>query len=635
MADVKISAATDAGTLAATDKVPLARDKSSTAYAATIAEIATYTASTLPAAPVTKVAGRTGDVTLTHADLTDWSTATSTFTYTLPIAGASVLGGVKVGTGLTIDGSGVLAASGTSGVSTFNTRTGAVTLASKDVTDALTFTPYNATNPSNYIAAAGAPVQSVAGKTGTVTLDHADLTDWATATSGFTYTLPTASTTTLGGVKVDGTTITIASGVISSAGGGASVTVQATAPSSPSTGDLWWSTTDGNLYVYDGAWALASPGVGYTLPAATSSVLGGVKPDGTTIANTAGAISVAYGTSSTTAARGDDSRITGALSAATAASTYLAQTALADVGRNLLHNGLFRVAQRGAGPWTANGNYTLDRWQLSLSLDSASISQVAHSDASRAQVGDESAAVALANAFTGNAGAGAYNRAVQRIEDVRRLAGKTVTVSLWAAAASGTPKLGIGIVQSFGTGGSPSGAVVVAGQSVTLSTTYTRYSATFSIPSISGKTLGSNNDHNTELSLWFSSGTTNATAAGSVGVQSATIAIWGVQLEVGSVATPLEKPDVRYDLANCQRFAVIQSFAGGSYGAAGSGAYVTVPLPVTMRVQPTNTLSGLSYGNASAAGLFSSGVTHTVLSLTATATGALWVAGTLTATADL
>jgi hypothetical protein len=51
----------------------------------------------------------------------------------------------------------------------------------------------------------------------------------------------------------------------------------------------------------------------YTLPTATSSVLGGVKPDGTTIANTAGAISVAYGTSSATAAAGNDSRITGAV----------------------------------------------------------------------------------------------------------------------------------------------------------------------------------------------------------------------------------------------------------------------------------------------------------------------------------
>lgn len=35
-----------------------------------------------------------------------------------------------------------------------------------------------------------------------------------------TYVLPTASTTVLGGVKVDGTTITISNGIISSAGGG-------------------------------------------------------------------------------------------------------------------------------------------------------------------------------------------------------------------------------------------------------------------------------------------------------------------------------------------------------------------------------------------------------------------------------
>ena len=34
------------------------------------------------------------------------------------------------------------------------------------------------------------------------------------------YTLPTATTTVLGGVKVDGTTITINNGVISSTGGG-------------------------------------------------------------------------------------------------------------------------------------------------------------------------------------------------------------------------------------------------------------------------------------------------------------------------------------------------------------------------------------------------------------------------------
>ena len=50
----------------------------------------------------------------------------------------------------------------------------------------------------------------------------------------------------------------------------------------------------------------------YSLPTATSSTLGGVKPDGSTITNTSGAISVNYGTTSGTAAQGNDSRITGA-----------------------------------------------------------------------------------------------------------------------------------------------------------------------------------------------------------------------------------------------------------------------------------------------------------------------------------
>jgi hypothetical protein len=41
-------------------------------------------------------------------------------------------------------------AGGVAGVSSWNTRTGAVTLTSGDVTAALAFTPYNATNPSGY-----------------------------------------------------------------------------------------------------------------------------------------------------------------------------------------------------------------------------------------------------------------------------------------------------------------------------------------------------------------------------------------------------------------------------------------------------------------------------------------------------
>lgn len=58
---------------------------------------------------------------------------------------------------------------------------------------------------------------------GTHTHVKADITDFPTIPPA--YTLPTASTTVLGGVKVDGTSITIADGVISALGGGGGVTV--------------------------------------------------------------------------------------------------------------------------------------------------------------------------------------------------------------------------------------------------------------------------------------------------------------------------------------------------------------------------------------------------------------------------
>lgn len=51
------------------------------------------------------------------------------------------------------------------GVLSFNTRTGAVTLTSSDVTGALGYTPYNATNPDGYITSSG----SITGNAGNVT----------------------------------------------------------------------------------------------------------------------------------------------------------------------------------------------------------------------------------------------------------------------------------------------------------------------------------------------------------------------------------------------------------------------------------------------------------------------------------
>ena len=100
----------------------------------------------------------------------------------------------------------------------------------------------------------------------TVTIDGT-----ATKLYAPTYTLPMASTSTLGGVKVDGSTITAdANGVISatSSGGGSEVSVTQTLTSGTEIGSVTIDGTSTTLY--------APTPTTYTLPAATTSTLGGV-----------------------------------------------------------------------------------------------------------------------------------------------------------------------------------------------------------------------------------------------------------------------------------------------------------------------------------------------------------------------
>src|SRR5262249_31129673 len=128
-------------------------------------------------------------------------------------------------------------------------------------------------------------------------------------------------------------------------------------------------------------------------------------------------------------------------------------------------NAMFNIQQRGAGPWTANFSFTADRWALFFSADTMSATIGAQTDASRTAIGDEAAISFLGVSFTGTAGATAHSRVYHNIEGVRRLAGKTVTVSFYAQTASGT-RIGVSLSQGFGSGGSPSAGVDVNGQSV-------------------------------------------------------------------------------------------------------------------------------------------------------------------------
>lgn len=109
-----------------------------------------------------------------------------------------------------------------------------------------------------------------------------------TGSGGTTYTLPTASTTVLGGVKVDGTTITISNGIIS---GSSTYSLP-----NASTAVIGGIKIDGTTLAFNGTGQLYATGAGiggYILPTATSGTLGGVKVDGTSITIANGIISSA------------------------------------------------------------------------------------------------------------------------------------------------------------------------------------------------------------------------------------------------------------------------------------------------------------------------------------------------------
>ncbi len=336
-----------------------------------------------------------------------------------------------------------------------------------------------------------------------------------------------------------------------------------------------------------------------------------------------------------TAASGD--------SDASIASTAFVQAAVApalnNVGRNLLHNSMFNIAQRGGGVFSAAATwiYTYDRWKIVTMGpgDNYSVARPAAADADRTAIGDESVAWFVTHNVAGAAGAGNGCLAGQAIENVRRLSGKTVTVSFWAQMSIGA-KIGVSFAQDFGSGGSPSAAVPSVGQSVTaVSAAWTRYALTFNLPSAAGKTFGTDLNDSTSLEIWLSAGSTYATRSGGVGVQTGFFNLWGVQLEIGSVATPLEKPDPQQDLAKCQRFF---KYIGVTFVTSNvSGAYLgyAVSLGINMRAIPTVVWVDSGSTGVSAPFVNDAGGDHVSILAQSTSTGTSKIYGLFSAAADL
>jgi hypothetical protein len=277
-------------------------------------------------------------------------------------------------------------------------------------------------------------------------------------------------------------------------------------------------------------------------------------------------------------------------------------------GKNKIINGDFTINQRAFTSNTTSG-YGFDRW-TTFFADGTNTYTPQTFTAGAAPIAGYEATNFARIVSTGQTLSSAGTWLRQIIEGVRTFAGQTVTVSFFAKAATGTPKIAIECAQNFGSGGSAS-VNTYAGQA-TLSTSWARYSLTVAIPSISGKTIGTSNS--LILNMMLSAGTDFNARSGSLGIQSNTFDIWGVQVEYGSKATPFQTASggsPQAELAMCQRYyqcmtpnATFQDLIAGS--SADSTAFCRYPykFPVQMRVAPTLGTTGTAsdYANLTATG---------------------------------
>jgi len=270
-------------------------------------------------------------------------------------------------------------------------------------------------------------------------------------------------------------------------------------------------------------------------------------------------------------------------------------TGTASAGINHIINGNFDIWQRGTSQ-TATGYGSDDRWFNGTSVATKTHSRQNCTDTERALF---NAAYYSRTVVTTASNSAEMIIKLQKIEDVTRLAGKTVTLSFWARADS-AKNIGLEFRQNFGTGGTPSANLDSIGtQLIALTSTWEKKTITVDIPSIAGKTLGTDGVHTSALwlTLWFTAGSAFDSRSGGVGTQSGTFDIAQVQLEAGSAATDFQLRHPANEMALCQRYYEASDSPVGTgtlfsgYTVTQNNYYASCRFQVKKRVIPTIILS--------------------------------------------
>ncbi len=220
---------------------------------------------------------------------------------------------------------------------------------------------------------------------------------------------------------------------------------------------------------------------------------------------------------------------------------YVEQFPKNSLYRQAIINGNFDVWQRGTSFVNPiNTQYLADRWFLGLvsSAWAATASQKAFT-VGQTDVPNNPKFYLELNITTSTT---TYVAISQRIENVRTFSGTTCTLSFWAKVASGTIAVAPNLIQNFGSGGTPSTPVTTAGTGKTLTTSWQKFTQTFTLPSIAGKTLGTNGDDSIQVQFILPNSTVT------------TIHLAQVQLNEGSVALPFMPKSFEEELTACKRY---------------------------------------------------------------------------------
>ena len=307
-------------------------------------------------------------------------------------------------------------------------------------------------------------------------------------------------------------------------------------------------------------------------------------------------------------------------------SSSLTAAASPYVLKNRLINGAMVIDQRNAGASVTPANtYTLDRWQGVVSqLSKFTVQQNAGSVTPPSGYKNY---LGVTSSSSYSVLTGDYFMISQRIEGYNfadlmfgTASAQTFTFSFWVRSS---------LTGTFG--GSFQGAASATLRSYPFS--YTIISANTweqKTVTVAGDTftntwdstngiglfvnfgLGAGTSASGTAGAWASANYANATGATSVvGTNGATWYVTGVQLEVGSTATPFERRLYNAELANCQRYCPVFDMGSGGlndisrgFAATSTLSDFTLSLLVTPRVPPTGiTTSGtFGVGNGAAGG---------------------------------